>query len=1108
MVQSRKEPAPGSKRPLIGQQELAPPPKVEADWECPKDFEGPRSSPRTQECPKDHKGPRSAPEDPGVPQEPRNSPEGPRSAPETQECPKGPRSTPGTQEFPRRTQEYPRNPGVPWEPRSTPEGPRSAPGTQEYPRRTQECPRNPGVPQKDPGVPQEPRSSPEGPRSTPGTQEFPGNPGVPQKDPGVPQEPRSSPETQKCPKGPRSSPGTQEYPRNPGVTQKCPKGPRSSPGTQQFPRNPGVPQKDPGVPQEPSSSPGTQEYPRRTLASPSPPAVPSGTPSPAGDPDVPKGTQASGEGPVRYRLRTLVASVTSPCPLGPLLLLRVHTEPLVSLVPDRWLLERVTVTGPLGDNGDNGGIGVIGVIGDMGGNEDIGGSGDIGGNGGIGDIGGIGDTGIIEVTEDTGDTGNTGGIGDIGDIGGTGDTGNTGGIGDIGDIGGTGDTGNTGGIGDIGNTGDTNDTIGDTDGDTGATTGGTGNAGDNGDTNDTDGDTGDTIGDTNDTIGDTNDTIGDTGATTGDTGATSDVPSATFPCHRWLGSGCTDLHEGTARTPLEAARVPQLLQLRQEEQEERREAFQFAPYAPCWPWRLRALRPALCPWPRPPPAPVSPVWPQLPPSLAFPIGHRINIIARAAAAQLRFRRCGASWKSFEELHAALGKPGTPIAEYVLQHWRDDAFFGAQYLSGVNPVLLRRCHRLPPNFPVTPHMVAPSLGPHTSLQREMEGGRLFLADYAMLRGVYTRPLGGAPQSVAPAICLLWLNPQGELRPIAIQLSQDPGVPIFTPQDAPWCWALAKLWVRGAHFTQHELVTHLLSTHFLAETFAVATQRLPAAHPIHQLLLPHFRFTFHINILARESLLNPGGIIDQATAVGREGTLELVARGTAALTYRELCVPEDIEDRGVALVPNYYYRDDALEIWAAMESLVEGVVSLHYAGDKEVAEDEELQSWVGDIFTYAVLGNQQSGFPSKLLTRPELVKFTTMIMFCCSARHSAVNSGQYDFAAWMPNTPGTLQGDPPVTKAEATEQRFLGTLPSPAATGALLALLSVVSYEGGQPRPLGSRCPELLVGAAAQRLIGQFRRRLAAISRRIGDRNRRLELPYPYLDPPRVTESVAI
>lgn len=57
--------------------------------------------------------------------------------------------------------------------------------------------------------------------------------------------------------------------------------------------------------------------------------------------------------------------------------------------------------------------------------------------------------------------------------------------------------------------------------------------------------------------------------------------------------------------------------------------------------------------------------------------------------------------------------------------------------------------------------------------------------------------------------------------------------------------------------------------------------------------------------------------QATAVGREGTLELVARGTAALTYRELCVPDDLEDRGVTDIPNYHYRDDALEIWGAIE-----------------------------------------------------------------------------------------------------------------------------------------------------------------------------------------------
>ncbi|XP_023801815.1 arachidonate 15-lipoxygenase B-like, partial [Cyanistes caeruleus] len=110
----------------------------------------------------------------------------------------------------------------------------------------------------------------------------------------------------------------------------------------------------------------------------------------------------------------------------------------------------------------------------------------------------------------------------------------------------------------------------------------------------------------------------------------------------------------------------------------------------------------------------------------------------------------------------------PAAEYVLQHWQEDAFFGEQFLSGVNPVLLRRCPRLPPNFPVSAPMVAPSLGPHTCLETEMEAGRLFLVDFALLEGLPTGTIGGHPQFLAAPLCLLWLNPQGRLLPVAIQV----------------------------------------------------------------------------------------------------------------------------------------------------------------------------------------------------------------------------------------------------------------------------------------------------------------------------------------------------
>ncbi|NXV55999.1 LOXE3 isomerase, partial [Molothrus ater] len=87
----------------------------------------------------------------------------------------------------------------------------------------------------------------------------------------------------------------------------------------------------------------------------------------------------------------------------------------------------------------------------------------------------------------------------------------------------------------------------------------------------------------------------------------------------------------------------------------------------------------------------------------------------------------------------------------------------------------------------------------------QAGRLFLADYALLEGLPTGTIGGRPQFVAAPLCLLWLSPHGRLLPVAIQLSQrpGPGSPIFVPGGSGW--ALAKLWVRGAHFVLHEMVT---------------------------------------------------------------------------------------------------------------------------------------------------------------------------------------------------------------------------------------------------------------------------------------------------------------
>ncbi|KAH0626132.1 hypothetical protein JD844_000913 [Phrynosoma platyrhinos] len=126
------------------------------------------------------------------------------------------------------------------------------------------------------------------------------------------------------------------------------------------------------------------------------------------------------------------------------------------------------------------------------------------------------------------------------------------------------------------------------------------------------------------------------------------------------------------------------------------------------------------------------------------------------------------------------------------------------------------------------------------------GNIFIADYQILDGIPPGRINDQPQFIAAPLCLLHLNSQGLLLPLAIQLSQTPGpeAPIFLPSDSRWDWILAKTWVRNADFLVHQAIAHLLRTHLLAE-----------------LLVPHIRYTFQINAMARQLLIGENGVFNQ-------------------------------------------------------------------------------------------------------------------------------------------------------------------------------------------------------------------------------------------------------
>uniref|UniRef100_A0A671NTG9 Arachidonate 5-lipoxygenase-like n=1 Tax=Sinocyclocheilus anshuiensis TaxID=1608454 RepID=A0A671NTG9_9TELE len=396
-----------------------------------------------------------------------------------------------------------------------------------------------------------------------------------------------------------------------------------------------------------------------------------------------------------------------------------------------------------------------------------------------------------------------------------------------------------------------------------------------------------------------------------------------------------------------------------------------------------------------------------------------------------------SWKDIADFEKIFVKIKNTVSEYVMQNWNKDYFFGYQFLNGCNPVVIKKCMNLPDKFAVTQEMVEGSLDRGLTLQEELKAGNIYIADYAILEGVQANATDpDTKQYLAAPFCLLYKNSQNEILPIAIQLSRQTtagvGNTVFLPSDNQYDWMLAKMWVKSADFSVHQLVTHLLRTHLISEVFAIAMYRqLAAVHPVFKLLIPHVRFTIAINTAAREKLICKSGLFDKANGTGGIGIVEVIQKAMKSLTYKSLCFPEAMKARGVFNkedLPNYYYRDDGMMVWEAVKSFVSDVVRIYYGSDETVQEDEEIQAFVQDV-CFSGMKNcpKDCEFPNSLKTREQLVEYLTVVIFTASAQHAAVNFGQFDWFAWIPNSPSTMRKPPPTQKGQVDMKYIMDSLP---------------------------------------------------------------------------------
>lgn len=463
-------------------------------------------------------------------------------------------------------------------------------------------------------------------------------------------------------------------------------------------------------------------------------------------------------------------------------------------------------------------------------------------------------------------------------------------------------------------------------------------------------------------------------------------------------------------------------------------------------------------------------------------------------------------------HAALDEfrwlyPIRPIPTVSQRFERDDEF-GRQRLAGVNPVLIERCREIPDHFPVDDALVRGLLCEGDSLESAVAEGRLYLNDYRSIDGL---PVKDGRYVSAP-LCLLYVDASSRLVPIAIQLGQTPDVgPVFTPKDSRWLWLSAKTWVQAADAQYHESSSHLLRTHMVMEPFAVATARqLSTRHPVGALLRPHFHDTMAINHSARTSMLAPGGAIDQTMALGAEGSLEAAKRSYAEWRFDRYDLVTDLRTRGVDdsdLLPGYHYRDDALLVWAAIDEFVGAMIDCAYASNAVVAADPELREWARELASSE--GGRVQGLPNGgvLRTRADLRQVVAQVIFTCSAEHASVNNGQYEMFGYPPNVPGAMYQPPPRSHEELSEEQFVKALPHRRAAAeqvGMVHLLSIPTHD-----PLGGYDSGFFIGnARVEALLADFRARLGAISAKIEQRNAGLEVPYTYLDPVKIGQSIAI
>ncbi|XP_023545235.1 linoleate 9S-lipoxygenase 6-like [Cucurbita pepo subsp. pepo] len=467
-------------------------------------------------------------------------------------------------------------------------------------------------------------------------------------------------------------------------------------------------------------------------------------------------------------------------------------------------------------------------------------------------------------------------------------------------------------------------------------------------------------------------------------------------------------------------------------------------------------------------------------------------------------------------------------------WRTDEEFAREMLAGVNPICISRLQQFPPVSKLDPSVYGNQNSTISeenikyglnglSVNEAIEQNKLYILDHHDALMPYLRKINSTSTKTYATRTLLLLQDDGTLKPLVIELSlphpqgdrHGAISKLYYPAEGgveSSIWQLAKAYVAVNDVGYHQLISHWLHTHAVVEPFVIATHRqLSVLHPIHKLLIPHYKDTMFINAFARQILVNAGGLLEE-THFQSKYAMELSSYIYKDWNFLEQALPVNLIKRGVAvedassphglrlLIGDYPFANDGLEIWSTIQKWVTNYCSLYYKDDEAIQNDVELQSWWKEVREKGHADKKNEPWWPKMNTIAELVESCTIIIWIASALHAAVNFGQYPYGGFVPNRPTISRrlmpevGSSEYKELEANpEKAYLRTINSQIQFLLGMSLIEILSRHASDEVYLGQRASiEWTSDKHALEAFEKFGKEVYQVEERIMERNRDINL----------------